>query len=109
MVRISESHDQFVATSGATTITLDRNAGKAIMQRKILLWSRKPVEKPLSEICRCAVDAAVDRASGAEMCNTMLIDRDGAAWALPAEDKKDAQSTAARVCAFLGLEAPTVH
>ena len=109
MMKISESPSQLVATSGSTTITLDRNAGKATVQRKLLLWSRKPVEMPLSEICECAVDAAVDRASGAEICNTLLVTRDGASWALPADDKKEAQSAATQLCNFLGLGAPTIH
>ena len=109
MVKISESPGQLVATSGATRITLDRNAGKATVERKLLLWSRKPVEMPLSDIRECQVDAAVDPASGAEVCNTLLVTREGAAWALPADDKKDAQSAATQLCAFLGLGTPTIH
>ena len=109
MVKISESPDQLVATSGATTITLDRSAGKATVQRKLLLWSRKPVEMPLSDICECAVDAVIDRASGAEICNALLVTRDGTAWALPADGKKEAQTAATQLCAFLGLGTPTVH
>ena len=50
-----------------------------------------------------AVDAGVDRASGVEICNTMLVTRGGAAWALPADDRKDAEATAAAMRAFLGL------
>ena len=109
MVKISESPGQLVATSGATTITLDRNAGKAIVQRKLLLWSRKPVEMPLSDICECAVDSVVDGASGAEICKTLLLTRGGAAWALPADDKKEAQTAAVQLSTFLGLGTPTIH
>lgn len=109
MVKISESASQLVATSGATTITLDRDAGTATVQRKLLLWSRKPVEIPLRDICECKVDAAVDRASGAEICNASLVTRDGMAWPLPANDKKEAQTAAAQLCAFLGLGEPTIH
>ena len=49
------------------------------------------------------VDFGVDRASGIEVCNTMLITRAGAAWALPAADKKDAEQTAVAMKGFLGL------
>lgn len=109
MANVSESPSQLVVTSGATTVTLDRHAGTATLHRKILLWTRKPAEMSLSDICECAVDTAVDRASGVEMCNAVLVARSGTAWALPAADKKDAQTIAAQVRAFLGLDAPTAH
>ena len=32
------------------TLTLDKNAGKATLQQKILFWSKKPVEFALTEI-----------------------------------------------------------
>jgi hypothetical protein len=104
MAQILESVPQrMVLQSGSTKLTLDKNAGKAVMQRKLLFWSLKPVETPLSEVSEIAVDAGVDRASGVELCNTMLVTRAGAAWALPAADKKDAETTAAAVRDFLGL------
>jgi hypothetical protein len=103
---ITESTPQrLVIKSGSTTLTLDKAAGKAILQRKLLLWSLKPAELPLSEVAEVAVDAGVDRASGVDVCNTMLISRAGAAWALPAADKKDAEATATALREFLGLKA----
>lgn len=94
-----------VLRSGSTTLTLDKSAGKAVLQRKLLFWAMKPMEIPLAEVAEVAVDAGVDRASGVDVCNTMLIARSGAAWALPAADKKDAQATADTVRDFLGLKA----
>ena len=92
-----------VVRSGSTTLTLDKTAGKAVLQRKVLFWPMKPVELPLTEVADVAIDAGVDRASGVDVCSTMLIARSGAAWALPAADKRDAQATADTVRDFLGL------
>jgi hypothetical protein len=104
MAQITESAPQrMVLQSGSTTLTLDKTAGKATMQRKLLFWKLKPLETALEEIAGVEVDAGVDRASGIEVCNTMLVTRAGAAWALPAADKKDAESTAAAIRNFLGL------
>ena len=47
--------------------------------------------------------AGAPRASGVEVCNTMLVMRTGAAWALPAADKKDAEATATAMRGVLGL------
>jgi hypothetical protein len=102
---IEATSQRLVLRSGSTTLTLDKQAGKATMQRKFLLWGLKPAELPLSEVADVTVDAAVDRASGVDVCNTMLVSRAGAAWALPAADKKDADKTAAAMREFLGLKA----
>ena len=80
---------QLVLKSGSTTLTLDKDAGKATLQRKLLIWRLKPIEAPLSDVSDDTVDTAVDRASGVELCHTMLVRRTGEAWALPAADKKD--------------------
>jgi hypothetical protein len=104
MANIVDSAPQrLVLQSGSTKLTLDKDAGKAVMQRKLLFWALKPLEVPLAEVLQIEVDADVDRASGVEICNTMLVTRAGAAWALPAADKKDAQATAAAMREFLGL------
>ena len=98
---------RLVVTSGGTTLTLDKNAGTAVLQRKLLLWKLKPSETPLADIADVTVDAAVDRASGVEVCSTMLVLRSGTGWALPASDKKDAQATADAARDFLGLSKST--
>ena len=94
---------RLVLKSGSTTLTLDKDAGKAILQRTLLLWKLKPAEAPISDITDVTVDTAVDRASGVEMCSTMLVLRTGAGWALPAADKKDAQANADMIRGFVGL------
>ena len=89
--------------AGSTTLTLDKDAGNAILQRKLLFWALKPLEVQLTEVAEVTVDAGVDRASGVDVCNTMVVTRAGAAWALPAADKQDAETTAAAMRQFLGL------
>ena len=92
---------QLVLKSGSTTLTLDKDAGKATLQRKLLIWRLKPIEAPLSDVFDVTVDTAVDRASGVEVCHTMLVRRTGEAWALPAADKKDAEINASAIRDFL--------
>jgi hypothetical protein len=104
MVNVIESTPQrLVLRSASTVLTLDKGAGTASLQRKMLLWALKPVEKPLAEVSGVSVDSAVDRASGVEVCHTMLIMRAGEGWALPASDKKDAETSASSIREFLGL------
>jgi hypothetical protein len=99
---IAESTSRrLVLKSGSTTLTLDKNAGKVSMQRKLLIWRMKPIEAPLSDVSDVTVDTAVDRASGVEICHTMLIRRTGEAWALPAGDKKEAEINASAIRDFL--------
>jgi hypothetical protein len=94
---------RLVLKSGSTTLSLDKGAGKAILQRKMLFWNLKPAEALLSDIADVTVDAALDRASGVEVCSTMLVMRTGAAWAFPSADKKDAQASADALRGFLGF------
>jgi hypothetical protein len=96
---------RLVARSGSTTLTLSTEARKATMQRKLLFWNLKPAEAPLSDITEVKVEAAVDRASGVDVCSTMLVMRTGAGWAFPCSDKKDAQAVADTIREFLGLGA----
>jgi len=100
---IESTQQRLVLKSGSTTLTLDKAANKAAMQRKLLLWQLKPVEAPLSEITDVTIDTAVDRASGVEVCHTMLILHGSEGWAFPAADKKDAEANAAALRQFLGL------
>lgn len=103
MATIENTPQRLVLRSGSTTLTLDKEVGKVSMQRKMLFWNRAPIEKTLAEIVDATVDTAVDRSSGVEVCNTILISRAGEGWALPANDKKDAEATMRRIQQFLGL------
>jgi hypothetical protein len=97
------SPQRLVLKSGSTTLTLNQEAGKAILQRKLLFWNLKPAEAPLSDIADVTIDAGIDRASGVELCSTMLVLRTGAGWAFPAADKKDAQASVDAIRGFLGM------
>lgn len=103
MAVIEHTPQRLVLRSGSTTLTLSKDTGKASLQRKLLFWRLKPSEAPLSDITEVTVEAAVDRASGVEVCSTTLILRTGAGWAFPCSDKKDALATAETVRSFLGL------
>src|SRR5262245_17679035 len=94
---------RLVLKSGSTTLTIDKEASKAIFQRKLLLWDRKPLEAPLSDIVQFTIDTAVDRASGVEISNTMVVLRSGAGWAFPADNKADAKANARVMRDFLEL------
>jgi pyrrolidone-carboxylate peptidase len=75
MAAIEKHPHRLVLGSGSTTLTLDKKAGKVSMQRKTLFWNRAPIEKTLAEIVDATVDTAVDRSSGVEVCNTILVSR----------------------------------
>ena len=103
MITIESSPQRLVLRSGSTAIVLDKAAGKAILGRKILVWARKPVERPLSSIASVSVDSSVDPASKAEICSTMLRMREGGGWVLSARDKADATAAVAAIREFLSL------
>jgi hypothetical protein len=101
---VTESTPQrLVLVSGSTTLTLDKGAGKATLQRKLLFWNLKPTELPLSEFSSVTLDKNVDRASGVEIFHSMLVTPAGAAWAFPARDKQEAEQNIAALRAFLAL------
>jgi hypothetical protein len=100
---ILENTQTRLSLKSGSTLTLDKTSGKITLQRKLLFWQKKPVEKPLSEVVAVSVDAGVDRASGVEICHTMVIFKAGDAWALPATDKNEAEGNATAIRNFLHL------
>ena len=100
---ILENTQTRLSIKSGSTLTLDKTSGKITLQRKLLFWQKKPVEKPLSEVVAVSVDAGVDRASGVEICHTMVIFKAGDAWALPATDKNEAKGNATAIRDFLHL------
>lgn len=95
--------NRLLLKSGSTTLTLDKDAGQATLQRKILFWGPKPSEASLSEIADVNADMAVDRASGAEIWHTVLVLHTGAGWAFPAADKQEAHDNVTAIRKFLNL------
>ena len=103
MPMLENTQTRLSIKSGSTTLTLDKTSGKTTLQRKMMFWQKKPIEKPLSEVVSVSVDAAVDRASGVEVCHTIVIFQAGDAWALSAADKNEAQGNASAIRDFLHL------
>jgi hypothetical protein len=100
---VESTSSRLVLKSGSTTVTLDKDTGKITLDRKILFWQAKPVNADLADVTQVSVDAAVDPASGVEICSAMVVFRGGHGWVLSAADKKEAQANAAKMREFLGL------
>ena len=98
---IESTPKRLVIKSGSTTLTLDRDSGGASLQRKFLFWSLKPTEAAIADVKDVKVEAAVDRASGVEVCSTVLVLASGAAWFFPSASKTDAESNANAIRQFL--------
>ena len=105
MAIVENTARKLVFQSGSTTLSFDKDANKAALHRKILFWKPAPTEAALKDVTDIGLDVGVDRASGIEICNTMVVFGSGKAWALPAEDKKEAQANADLMRKFLGLKA----
>jgi hypothetical protein len=106
MAKILENSPQRLALqSGSTIVTLDKAAGTATLQRKIMFVSLKPTSVPLTEIADVTLDSVMDPASHAEIDHTMLKLRAGGGWVLAANDKKSALVANAAARSFLGMPA----
>ena len=101
-------HRRHAAATGAEIGFDDVDARQGCRQSNLAAQAtdlrRKPIEAPLSDVSDVTVDTAVDRASGVEVCHTMLVRRTGEAWALPAADKKDAEINASAIRDFLARQ-----
>ena len=104
MAIVENTPQKLAFRSGSTRLTFDKSADKATFQTKVLFWQRAPKEAPLEDVTDIALDVGVDRASGIEICNTMVVFGSGQAWALPAENKTEAQANADLIRKFLGLK-----
>src|SRR5262245_41892484 len=98
---IERTTERVVVSSGPTILTLDKGAATVTMTRKVLLWTKKPRQRSLSDIVGVNVDRNVDRASGVELSCVALVMRDGGAWSLPYTGNEDATDTAAAIRDFL--------
>jgi hypothetical protein len=87
---------------GRTTLTLDKTAGRARIERSVALWRRKPMELALAEIDHVDVVTMHDGASGADVHQPVLHTRGGQTIAVPVADE-EASATAAQLRGFLGL------
>ena len=65
MAKIEDTPRKLVLKEGSSVLTLDKDFGKATLQQKVLLWSKKPIEFALSDIDDIAVKSDKDGLSGA--------------------------------------------
>jgi hypothetical protein len=103
MADIEITPGKLVLKQGSTTLTFDKQAGKATLQQKILLWNKKPVEFALSDIDDIAVKSIKDHVSGAPIHHSVLHRRSGEIAVLTTEKPDDAAATVQKLRAFVGL------
>ena len=103
MANLEQTSNTLVVKSGSMTLTLDKHAGKAVIQQKLLLWNKKPVEFPLSDIDDIAVKTDVDGLSGATIHHSVLHRRTGEIAVLTTEEAKEAAETVKVLRDFVGL------
>lgn len=103
MAKIENNAGKLVLKEGSQTLTLDKDSGKAAIQSKVLLWSKKPVEFALSEIDDIAVKSDKDGLSGATIYHAVLHRRSGETTILTTEESKDAEATVKTLRGFVGL------
>jgi phosphatidate phosphatase PAH1 len=103
MAKIEDSPRRLVLKEGSTTLTLDKDAGKATLQQKLFLWSKKPAEFALSDIDDIAVKSDKDGLSGALIHHSVLHRRSGEIIILTTEEAKDAAATVKKLRDFVGL------
>jgi hypothetical protein len=89
---------------GSFNLALDKQSGTARIERKTLMWKRRPREIPLAEIQEFSVANLKDAASGAEFRKLALRTQAGEVIELPVEDAA-IDETAAALRDFLGLAA----
>jgi hypothetical protein len=103
MANIEKTPRKLVLKEGSVTLTLDKDTGKGTLQRKVLLWNKKPVEFALSDIDDIAVKSDTDGLSGATIHHSVLHRRTGETTVLTTEEAKDAAATVKNLRSFVGL------
>ena len=104
MTQIEETPRKLTLKAGSTTLTLDKEFGKATLQQKMLLWKKKPVEFELADIDDIAVKSEVDGLSGAPIHHSVLHRRSGEITVLTTEEANDAAETVKKLRGFVGLQ-----
>ena len=105
MAKIENTSRKLVLKEGSTTLTLDKDSGTAVLQQKILLWNKKPVEFALADIDDIAVKSDKDGASGATIYHSVLHRRTGETVVLTTGEARDAEATVKELRGFVGLSA----
>jgi hypothetical protein len=103
MAMIESTPSRLILKDGSTTVTFDKTSGHAILQQRILLWNKKPVEFDLSDIDDIAVKSEMDGLSGAQIYHSVMHRRTGETTVLTTEEPKAAEVTVQRLREFVGL------
>ena len=103
MAKIELTPRMLVLTERSMTLILDKESGRATLQQKILLWSKKPVEFALADIDDIAVKSDKDGLSGASIYHSVLHRKTGEITVLTTEEAKDADETVKKLRDFVGL------
>jgi hypothetical protein len=103
MAMIESTPSRLVLKDGSTTVTFDKTSGHAILQQRILLWNKKPVEFDLADIDDIAVKSEMDGLSGARIYHSVMHRRTGETMVLTTEEPKEAEVTVSRLREFVGL------
>jgi hypothetical protein len=108
MTILESTQERLVVQSGSlfnqTTLTLDKNAGRARLDHSLLMWKRAPREFALRDIADVDLLTVRDAVSGADTHMPVLRTRAGDVVNVPASET-EATQTAERLRAFLGLHA----
>jgi hypothetical protein len=86
----------------AFSLALDKQAGLARIERSTLMWKRRPLEMPLTDIKDFDVATFKDAASGAELRKLLMRTQTDEAIEVPVESAA-IDETAATLRDFLGL------
>jgi hypothetical protein len=103
MAMIESTPSRLILKDGSTTVTFDKTSGHAILQQRILLWNKKPVEFDLADIDDIAVKSEMDGLSGARIYHSVMHRRTGETMVLTTEESKEAEVTVSRLREFVGL------
>jgi hypothetical protein len=103
MAMIESTPSRLILKEGSTTVTFDKTSGHAILQQRILLWNKKPVEFDLADIDDIAVKSEMDGLSGARIYHSVMHRRTGETMVLTTEESKEAEVTVSRLREFVGL------
>jgi phosphatidate phosphatase PAH1 len=103
MAKIELTPGKLILREGSTTLTLEKDSGKATLQQKVLLWNKKPVEFAIADIDDIAVKSDKDGLSGASIYHSVLHRKTGEIMVLTTEEAKDADETVKKLRGFVGL------
>ncbi|NWG23936.1 MAG: hypothetical protein HXY30_05880 [Pseudorhodoplanes sp.] len=103
MARIESESRKLTLKEGSTTLTLDKESGKAILQQKAFFFSKKPVEFALADIDDIAVKTDKDGLSGATIYHAVLHRRSGETTVLTTGEARETEAAVKELRGFVGL------